>query len=179
MHPPITIRPLASDDDSHWCAELMAGSEPWVTLGRNYDACRAVVDADDREVHLAVTAAGERLGFVVLVLRGAFVGYLQSIAVSGESRGQGIGGALLEFTESRIAEVSPNVFLCVSSFNAAARRLYERRGYTHVGTLTDYLVPGHDELLLRKSLGPWRDFVPGTFSKGSEHLIGISSALTP
>ena len=45
------------------------------------------------------------------------------------------------------------MFLCVSSFNPAARRLYERLGYQLVGTLTDYLVPGHDEYLFRKTTG--------------------------
>lgn len=162
MHAPLTIRPLAGDDDAHWCSALMAGSEPWLTLRRAYPACRAVVDAHDREVHLAVDDAGRRRGFIVLALLGPFAGYLQSIAVAAECRGQGVGSALLDFTESRVAQVSPNVFLCVSSFNTEARRLYERRGYTLVGTLTDYVVAGHDELLLRKSIGPWSDFRPAS-----------------
>jgi ribosomal protein S18 acetylase RimI-like enzyme len=37
-------------------------------------------------------------------------------------------------------------------------RLYERLGYQLVGTLTDYLIEGRDELLYRKSLGPWSTF---------------------
>jgi ribosomal protein S18 acetylase RimI-like enzyme len=43
---------------------------------------------------------------------------------------------------------------CVSSFNHGARRLYERLGYHVVGELTDYIVEGYSEILLRKTRGP-------------------------
>ena len=49
---------------------------------------------------------------------------------------------------------SPNVFLCVSSFNKEAQRLYKRLGYRKVGELKDYVVKGHSEFLMRKSIGP-------------------------
>jgi len=44
--------------------------------------------------------------------------------------------------------------MCVSDFNTGARRLYERLGYRLVGELTDYIVAGRSELLLRKTGGP-------------------------
>jgi [ribosomal protein S18]-alanine N-acetyltransferase len=160
MPPHLTIRPLTSPDDAHWCATLMASSEPWLTLRRSYTQCRSLIDSPEREVHIAIDSDAQRVGVVVLALHGAFSGYLQSIAVAPDARGQGIGSALLDFTEARVATVSPNVFLCVSSFNPNARRLYERRGYVLVGTLTDFVVKGHDELLMRKSLGPWSTFTP-------------------
>ena len=53
--------------------------------------------------------------------------------------------------------------MCVSSFNLGARRLYERLGYKVVGELSDYIVRGHSELLLRKTTGP----LAGFGSKGS------------
>ena len=70
------------------------------------------------------------------------------------------GFSLLGFAEARIFRESPNVLLCVSSFNAGARRLYARLGYEEIGVLRQYLVPEHDEILLRKSRGSWRDFTP-------------------
>ena len=42
----------------------------------------------------------------------------------------------------------------MSDFNHGARRLYERLGFRLVGELTDYVVAGHSELLLRKTRGP-------------------------
>jgi ribosomal protein S18 acetylase RimI-like enzyme len=47
-----------------------------------------------------------------------------------------------------------NVFMCVSSFNIEAKRLYIRLGYEVVGELRDYIVAGHSEILLRKTIGP-------------------------
>lgn len=58
-----------------------------------------------------------------------------------------------------ILRESPNVFMCVSSFNQDARRLYQRLGYQVVGELTDYIVRGHSEILLRKTVGPVATFI--------------------
>lgn len=148
---------LTSSDDADWAAQLMGTSEPWVTLGRSVDSSRASITDPTRETYIA-RVSGERVGFVVLCLTGAFVGYLQSIYVAPSWRGRGVGSALIDFSEQRIFAVSPNVFLCVSSFNPAARRLYERAGYTLIGELDDYFVTGHSELLFRKTRGPWREF---------------------
>ena len=109
-----------------------------------------------REVYVARVGA-ERAGFLVLIMSGAFVGYIQTVCVAAASQGRGIGTALVEFAEKRIFTDSPNVFLCVSDFNAGARRLYERLGYRIVGELNDYVVAGHAEILMRKSRGPLRD----------------------
>ena len=87
---------------------------------------------------------------------------IQTVAVAPEARGRGLGTRLVEHAEGRIFRDSPNAFLCVSTFNPDARRLYERLGYAVVGELTDYLVPGHGETLLRKSRGPWSTFTPET-----------------
>lgn len=138
----------------------MAATDPWITLGRGYDLCRRTVDLPDREVHLAWLDDTTRAGLVVLHLHGPFAGYIQAIAVAAESRGQGIGSALLDFAEQRVAQVSPNLFLCVSSFNPRAQALYARRGYALVGRMPDFVVEGHDELLLRKTSGPWSTFTP-------------------
>jgi hypothetical protein len=58
-------------------------------------------------------------------------------------------------------EGEPERFPVCLSFNREARRLYERLGYQLVGTLTDYLVPGHDEHLFRKTNGSWEAFRAG------------------
>jgi ribosomal protein S18 acetylase RimI-like enzyme len=89
---------------------------------------------------------------------GAFVGYIQTVLVAASEQGKGIGSKLVAYAEDRIFSESPNSFLCVSSFNTDARRLYERLGYEYVGELTDYLVRGHSELLFRKTRGAWSDF---------------------
>jgi len=58
------------------------------------------------------------------------------------------------FAEERILRQSPNVFLCVSSFNHRAKTFYKLLGYQRVGELPDFLVQGQVEILMRKTRGP-------------------------
>jgi ribosomal protein S18 acetylase RimI-like enzyme len=149
----LAIRPLETRAEAEACARMMAGTEPWITLRRDFDACLRVMLDETRERYVAYE--GERLcGLLVLNLRGAFVGYIQSVCAAPESRGKGVGTALVAFAEERIFREHRNVFICVSDFNPGARRLYERLGYRLVGELTDYVVSGRSELLLRKTRGP-------------------------
>jgi ribosomal-protein-alanine N-acetyltransferase len=156
----VMVRPLGNDEEVRVCAEIMSTSDPWVTLGRTMEQARAILS--DREAHEVYVAVhdGAVVGFVILVLKGAFVGYIRTIAVRGDWRSRGVGRRLIRFAEERIFRESPNVFLCVSSFNTRARSLYERLGYEMVGELRDYIVRGHSEWLMRKTLGPSAEFRP-------------------
>lgn len=154
----VTVRPIATDQEVRACAEIMSTSEPWITLGRTLtQAQRILHDREVQEIHVALHD-GEVVGFVILILKGAFVGYLRTIAVRTDWRSRGLGRRLIGFAEERIFRESPNAFLCVSSFNPRARSLYERLGYETVGELRDYIVRGHSEWLMRKTLGPHAEF---------------------
>ncbi|HSB35471.1 MAG TPA: GNAT family N-acetyltransferase [Thermoanaerobaculia bacterium] len=142
----------------------MAASEPWITLKRDFAASLRILRDTSKERYVAFV--GDALaGFLILSMRGAFVGYIQTVCAAPGFRGRGVGTALVEFAERRVFRESPNVFLCVSSFNPGARRLYERLGYVFVGELTDYLVAGHSELLYRKTIGPVLGFTPAAASR--------------
>jgi [ribosomal protein S18]-alanine N-acetyltransferase len=154
-----SIAPLVADTEAQACARLMASSEPWLTLGRTYEASLAIIRDPTREVYILRDETG-LAGFLILCMTGAFVGYIQTICIHPNQRGRGLGSKLVDFAEQRILAEVPNVFMCVSSFNHDARRLYERLGYLVVGELTNYLVQGHSEILLRKTLGPLNRFVP-------------------
>ena len=153
------IRALATEREARVCAEMMAANDPWVRFGRTFDDSYRIIRDPAREVYVAADAAGGVAGFVVLVMQGAFVGYIQSLAVDARWRGHGLGSALIAFAERRIFRDTPNAFICVSSFNPGARRLYERLGYHVVGELMDYIVRGHSEFLLRKTTGPLAEHV--------------------
>lgn len=157
MFTELLIRRMEGPAEAEACARLMCSTEPWLTIGRAYDECHEAVTDPAREVYVAVRD-DEIAGFIVLLLQGAFIGYIQAICVAPAARAQGIGTRLIDFAESRIWRVSPNVFLCVSDFNPRARALYERRGYQLVGALNDYLIRGHAELLMRKTRGALREF---------------------
>jgi ribosomal protein S18 acetylase RimI-like enzyme len=149
----IAIAPLRDDAEASACAALMVESEPWTTLGYTFNASLAAITQSTRECYIARSET-MFCGFMVLNLVGPLPGYVQLLGVMPSMRGRSVGTALLDFAEQRILQEYPNVFLCVSSFNQGARNFYQRRGYRLVGELSDYLVTGHSELLLRKSHGP-------------------------
>ena len=135
------------------CADMMAATDPWRTLGFGRERLLATLRAPMRERYVA-HVDGELAGFLLLYLHGTFAGYLQTICIAPAFQGNGYGSAFVGFAEERIFRDHANVFLCVSGFNTGARRLYARLGYQEVGELTDFLVAGQSEWLLRKSRGP-------------------------
>lgn len=151
------IRKLQHTAEAEICARMMANSEPWITLRRDYDASLKILTDSSREVYLAILN-GEIVGFTILVMRGAFVGYVQSVCVAPEWRSKGIGSQLMAFAEKRIFSETPNAFICVSSFNSSAQKLYERLGYEVIGELKDYIISGYSEILLRKTIAPLTEF---------------------
>ena len=141
----------ANDADREWCAQIMASSDPWLTLGRGFDVCLNRCRAPELVVLMA-RRTFERCGFVLLHPTGlAGSPYIASIATSAAMRGQGVGSALLDAAERWFPEAR-HIFLCVSSFNTRAFRLYERCGYTQVGEFPDYVIAGASEILMHKRL---------------------------
>lgn len=155
--PTFEIRRARNNEELELCARTMANSEPWLTLRRTYEKSLALLLNTTKEVYLAARA-NEIAGFIILDLNGAFKGYLQTICVLPNWRGRGVGTQLIAFAEARIFREAPNVFMCVSSFNPLAQKLYLRLGYEVVGVLRDYVVAGHDEILLRKTIAPLEEF---------------------
>ena len=146
----IAIDP-ASDADREWSANLMASSEPWLTLGRDFATCLASC-RNPQFVVLMARRAGARCGFLLLHPAGvAGSPYIASIATIAAARGQGVGSALLDAAEGWFPEAR-HMFLCVSSFNLRARQLYERRGYTKAGEFPEYIIAGASEILMHKRL---------------------------
>lgn len=153
----VKIRKLNSLPEVEVCARIMSDSEPWITLRRSYEDSLRIIKDPSKEVYLALVD-NEIKGFIILRMRGIFVGYIQTVAVSPEWRNRGIGSKLIQFAEDRIFEEFPNVFLCVSSFNQKAQDLYRRLEYEIVGELKDFVIRGHSEILLRKTIGPLIDY---------------------
>jgi [ribosomal protein S18]-alanine N-acetyltransferase len=149
----ITIHLTRETQEIAMCAHMMVESDPWITLGITYDQCLTAFDGDCKEIYVLKEGVNIR-GFVILQICGTFKGYIQTICMDKESRGKGLGKKLLQFCEDRILKISPNIFICVSSFNTGAIKLYDDLGYKKVGELENFVKQGFTELLLRKTVGP-------------------------
>jgi len=151
--------------DVEACARIVAGDPLWQRYGLTLPRARAAVRSAlaPRGAHgrpagefAVAEQAGQVVGFVWFRTEGTFhhSGYVRWIAVAPEVRSRGIGRVLMQHAEHRILAQGPNVFLLVSDFNRRSRAFYRNRGYTRVGAIPDYVVPGVTEHLLRKTRGP-------------------------
>lgn len=132
------------------CAAIVAASEPWNTLGVGVDFTRA---RSLYEAHVC-TVGGGVAGFAIFTPLPVFArgGYLRALGVAPAMRRKGVGRLLMSFLERRTALLSPNLYLCVSSFNRRAQRFYRRLGYTKVGKIPGLLIPNASEYIFWKKL---------------------------
>jgi ribosomal protein S18 acetylase RimI-like enzyme len=146
------IRLTSDKKELKVCALMMSKTDPWITLGMNYDQCVTAFEGTCKEIYVIET---ENIisGFVILQICGTFSGYIQTICIDEVYRGRGFGKKLLHFCEERIYKFSPNVFICVSSFNKGAIKLYYEFGFKLIGELENFVKDGFTELLLRKTVG--------------------------
>ena len=158
MEEKFKIRQSVLQQEFSVCAKMMVHSDPWITLGMQYEQCLKAFDGDFKEIFI-LEVRDELAGFVIMQTLGTFKGYIQTICVDGPYRGKGFGKELLQFCEKRILSYSPNIFICVSSFNTGAIKLYNEVGFKRVGELDNFLKTGYSELLFRKSYGPTLGYV--------------------
>ncbi len=145
----ITIKPMTRAHIPA-CDDIVRFSEPWRTLRERIDFDRFI---DEKEAFVALVE-GAVAGFVIFTPEPVFArgGYLRAVAVAPAIRGFGLGKRLLRFAEETTAKKARNLFLCVSSFNAAAQKFYRQVGYTKAGRLDDLIKKGLSEYIYWKRL---------------------------
>ncbi|MDH5365892.1 MAG: GNAT family N-acetyltransferase [Cyclobacteriaceae bacterium] len=151
--PNLPITRLNSTEDIEICTKIFSNSEPWITLGMDSELFIKILSDPLNEVYV-LKVEKEIAGVVVLQMQGPFPGYVKAIVIDGKWKGKGYGRLLLEFSEQRVFKESPNVFLCVSSFNDKAQPFYQKMGYQKIGVIENYLISGLSEILMRKTKGP-------------------------
>ena len=139
----IEIKPLKQSEEARACAEFMASSEPWLTLGRTLDDCLKLLNEPAKEIYVVRCDKG-LAGFVVLQLHGPFTGYIQTIGVVPEWRNRGVGTRLMDAAGAwGRTRGAIELVLTVWSGNAAAESFYRRLGYREVSrALRRTLTPG-------------------------------------
>lgn len=143
----------ASEDDVGSMCRIMLSTDPYKRLGYSEEMCLDAAITSLEEGRALVALSGERVvGFVLYRIFEGFPlgGYVRALAVEDSHRGRGVGGALLRAAEQEIFRYRRNTFLLVSSFNREARRFYASQGYEAVGEISDAVIEGESEIIMRK-----------------------------
>ncbi len=147
----LTIKP-ATTEGMDWVARQMSATSPWTTLGISLDQCRKTCQDPEYKLFIA-NIQDNPCGGILVDPRGvAGSPYIKSIVVSENYRSKGIGSQLIAFVEKMYHTESRHLFLCVSSFNVKAMKLYEQQGFKRIGELEDYIVDGESEILMHKRI---------------------------
>ena len=106
------------------------------------------------DVVLGAFEGSQLCGFAWFIERGAFARspYLRLIAVDPTVQSRGVGAELLQAGEALFRPKTKFMFLLVSDFNTRGHKFYRDQGYTQVGALADFVLPGVSELLFSKRL---------------------------
>jgi len=154
------LRPL-TEADLPACVEILSTSDPWLRLGLGVDAHKANTRrALNDGLSWVAEEESKLIGFALVQPNFLGAHYLKNLAVHADHRKAGVGLRLLEQVEQQAFAHSPNIFLCVSSFNTHAQRFYLRHDYQVIGVIKDFFIATADEILMRKTRGPLKGYKP-------------------
>jgi len=125
--------------EDSWTAELF-----WSELSQVPDSREVMVAVQDNHI----------VGYVSLRFVGN-EGDVNTIAVSPEHQGQGIGRTMLEWLESTAEKRGiTQIFLDVRSDNESAIAMYNNHGYERIDQRRDYYATDVHAFVMRKRLAP-------------------------
>ncbi|MPM28782.1 dTDP-fucosamine acetyltransferase [bioreactor metagenome] len=113
---------------------------------------------DAKDILLTALENGKVRGFVWMQEQAVFgmSAYVKLIAVDYQHHQRGIGQLLMTAVESIAQKNGPNLFVLTSMDNLIAQKFYLRLGYESIGVIRNYVLPGVDELMMRKTWGSLR-----------------------
>lgn len=157
------IAQLTTMEDLARCAAVMVRSDPWAIAHQYTErACTAALLDEAVEVHGLTNYDGALLGFVGVMPKGmAGEPLIEYLCVDEPSRNRGLGGALVNYFETKLFPHAHNLYLCVSDINPDAQRFYRRLGYGQIGAMGDFYRLHQTEFIYRKTRGPRILSTPG------------------
>jgi len=142
-----------TNEQAQAIAEMLATSEPWVTLKFSIASLANYLIRDDAALRRYAVSVDDRLAGVICVrhpwLRGP---YIELLGLFPDYRGKGIGKQLLAWAETEARREAKNLWVVASSFNQPALDFYQGLGFKPVGSIQGLVAPEYDEILLRKCL---------------------------
>lgn len=136
------------------CEDALVNSELGIRYFSKEGSARRALEEGfaKEEIYIALDNNQICKGFIWFIMDGIFHSfpYLHIIAVSQDSRNQGIGKILLQFFENTCFKDKSKLFLVVADFNPNAKRLYEKIGYIEVGSIPSLYREGITEHIMMK-----------------------------
>lgn len=110
----------------------------WEALrGDQLPRLRQIVAVEDGKILGKVKLAGRAICEAALASEFPSTPMVYQLYVNEQMRGKGIGSALMDVVERlAVADGDGEILLCVMPDNSIARNMYERRGYTYIGSDT-------------------------------------------
>ena len=135
-------------------AEMLATSEPWMSLKFSVTSLAAYLTREDAALRRYAVSVDGNLAGVICVrypwLRGP---YIELLGLFPNYRGKGLGRQVLAWAETEARRESRNLWVLTSSFNHQALSFYQSLGFYPIGPIQGLVAPEYDEILLRKNLG--------------------------
>jgi diamine N-acetyltransferase len=152
LPPGLTLEPM-TQGHAAFLGPALAAIEPWSILNYPAAALTAFLTADDPALSRRVIRAGGETAGLIAIRHPWLQGpYLQLLALLPAFQGRGLGGVMLRWFEGQATPQNRWLWLCYSSFNRRAGGFYARHGFDEVAGLTDLLVDGQTEVLMRKRI---------------------------
>jgi len=151
----VNFRPFAEGDFDLLYAIEETCFQPPHRFSRRY--MRQLVSSSSGATWIAEDG-GSMAGFAIVSWspnQGSRTAYIQTIEVTPEMRGLGVGRDLLRLIEQSARQAGANViWLHVDAENEAAVRLYQSCGYLNQGSEDDYYGSGRHALVFARTLLP-------------------------
>jgi diamine N-acetyltransferase len=139
--------------DAVVAAGELVSIDPWERLGFDQGALeRYLTRLDPCLYRYTIEHNGRSSGLICIRypwLRGP---YIELFAVFPKAQRKGIGGAVIDWVDKLALGREKNLWVAVSSFNEAARRFYEGKGFRYLADIPDLVRAGEAEILMRKLL---------------------------
>ncbi len=143
---------VLQDHEMTSIAKGLIDMSPWTDLNYTTDTLINYLHSSDPSLYRFTIYVSEDIAGLVCVrfplLRGA---YIELLGIYQAYQAQGIGKEVIDWIETELCKVAyNNIWVLVSLFNQQAYHFYQRRNFTKIGQINDFIQSGDDEILLRK-----------------------------
>ena len=142
-----------NDKDALSIAAILASMDPWKKANYHAEGLAKFLLQNEPSLHrYKVMGQGKIIGVIAVQypwLRGCYIALL---AVFKDNAGKGIGAELVRWLGTQMRGRFKNIWALVSDFNLRARGFYKKQGFVEIAQLKDLVLPGSNEILIRKVL---------------------------